>query len=1450
MYFEYFGLTTSPFNNTPDPRFFYNTPDHEEALASLLYAVEERKGFVLVSGEVGAGKTLLSRMVLNRVDANVKTALITHTRLNGPELLDAICREFEIDVQHSATSAQYMRALEDFLLEQYARNRLAVVIIDEAQNLPIEALEELRMLGNLEADDAKLLQVLLLGQPELQETFRRPELRQTYQRIFRTFHLRALNRDQTRQYVEHRLRVAGLNEKQTIFEPAAYEAIYLHSDGVPRLINQLCDNALLAAYSESAKVVTSKLVQDVIDQMMSLTTSRSSAAGLQHTEHAASAAMKTVIPGIGQSGMKEQLIRQAEHVRSLDEKLAAIEGKIRASSRRGGSGIESSEGAANSPERMEATRIRNEAVELLKNVTRSIREADDRMRQALTRAESAAESADGHVKSIRTSEETAAHDHKSAIARFQSEIQTAMETAQGLRAEADAIPRRIAQSQAAFEQQLQETLDKAAGTTAQFVEEARSLVATTRDETADMQNRLAALIRNFENKITAADERAVEMEQRHQSEISTLRSAFEEAIAAARERNSKLDAEQEEIRTLLKKQAWEVVEQIQAARDRTTARAESAAAEAEQFSNELRTRVDTVQNRIADLSIAAEERIKSAATGLTVVRDQLVAEAEGNRVRATQLLKQADELLTSTRQQCISLLGEMRARADAQTKKAEEILQSRVADGIATLGEITTKLADARQAADQSREQLQSILQHATGELASVQESLDSTLVRNRSEIARLSSDAAAIKVDFQTRFEDARAALDSAIAEHRKTAVQRADELVNAIDLRIDNAHTDAEARVRALQAELNIASQSAARISSELENAVTLADARVRECQARFAQEVGAAQKEVASLVERNRAAVEGTRAQVASLSRQADETTSTMRNEIGLLKEAARSRLDTAARDFETLLADSSQKLLDIHQQADSAAVEIAERLLVSRDEAERSVTDSERATSALRQQTRDGLAEVRECLLQMTERADRLRREMLVVSDDIAASAKSQAELIQRTGEHVTGQISGLREQVQHDADANFKRLALIRQQVEESGERMRHNAAKLLDQVQCGAAALRGHADELLARAHSGAETLNESASRLLLQAQTAAEGFRTQAESLLHKAESTTAAVRDEVQSLRTRITSETDQMRQQLAAARIDLAEARESVEQLSSKSVASHQNAQTQAEELIRQAQAAQARSETLLSMPRELVDEARRQAEALTSMSRKISTIVKQLATTEARAEQNKSALDEAASRADDKVDLLKRHTERLGQLVGIIRQLYGTMDARIERLRGRLGQVDDIVRTVPHEIESLRAALDASDGTFDRETPGARMRQAPAANVNSPRNRPPRPNSRSESGAATSAVVDRGTRTQADRISVRAADKVGSRSIGNRNSSILDVVDEPADELRTEPAADHAGQPGAAPSASMHSKLTATAGSLGQLVQNSQKINNWLKEMIGEEALIKHIPKAGS
>lgn len=267
MYAEFFGLRELPFNNTPDPRFFYSTPDHEEALASLIYAVKERKGFVLLTGEVGAGKTLITRLMLRHFGSGIVFAAINHAVQSARDLMESVCTELELSFDPSATSVQLVRLLHDFLLAKFSQNVPVVLVLDEAQNLPIDAFEQLRMIGNLEADDAKLLQIAIVGQPELQRQFQSPQLRQLRQRLFRSFHLPALDRKSTDGYVRYRLSVAAA-KNPGIFHPGAIDRVHAVSGGLPRLINTLCDNAMLSAYSSDRKIIDASFMEAVITQVM------------------------------------------------------------------------------------------------------------------------------------------------------------------------------------------------------------------------------------------------------------------------------------------------------------------------------------------------------------------------------------------------------------------------------------------------------------------------------------------------------------------------------------------------------------------------------------------------------------------------------------------------------------------------------------------------------------------------------------------------------------------------------------------------------------------------------------------------------------------------------------------------------------------------------------------------------------------------------------------------------------------------------------------------------------------------------------------------------------------------------------------------------------------------------------------------------------------------------
>jgi len=250
MYESFYGLDERPFSITPNPRFVYLSQRHQDALAHLLFGVGRggSGGFVQLTGEVGTGKTTLCRLVLEQVPDKTRVALILNPMLNPPELLRAICVELEISVRGAGESLQKLQErLNRFLLDRHADGERVVLIIDEAQNMSRECLEQIRLLTNLETATDKLLQIILLGQPELRLLLARPELRQLAQRITARYHLDPLNQDETEQYVRHRLAVAGA--PRCPFSSDALKALYRTSDGVPRLINIISDRALMAGYA-------------------------------------------------------------------------------------------------------------------------------------------------------------------------------------------------------------------------------------------------------------------------------------------------------------------------------------------------------------------------------------------------------------------------------------------------------------------------------------------------------------------------------------------------------------------------------------------------------------------------------------------------------------------------------------------------------------------------------------------------------------------------------------------------------------------------------------------------------------------------------------------------------------------------------------------------------------------------------------------------------------------------------------------------------------------------------------------------------------------------------------------------------------------------------------------------------------------------------------------------
>ncbi|MCU0977106.1 MAG: AAA family ATPase [Steroidobacteraceae bacterium] len=267
MYESFFGLTEKPFAITPDPRYLYLSERHAEALAHLAYGIQESGGFIQLTGEVGTGKTMVVRSLLQQLPANCDMALILNPRITPAEFLLAICDELHVAVPERLASS--VKGLVDlltrFLLDAHARGRRVVVMVDEAQNLSPDVLEQVRLLTNLETATQKLLQIILVGQPELRDVLTSPDLRQLAQRITGRYHLEALSRSETQAYVRHRLRVAGAAAE--IFTAGALREVHRVSGGIPRIINVVCDRALLGAFTREEHRVTGDLIRNAASEV-------------------------------------------------------------------------------------------------------------------------------------------------------------------------------------------------------------------------------------------------------------------------------------------------------------------------------------------------------------------------------------------------------------------------------------------------------------------------------------------------------------------------------------------------------------------------------------------------------------------------------------------------------------------------------------------------------------------------------------------------------------------------------------------------------------------------------------------------------------------------------------------------------------------------------------------------------------------------------------------------------------------------------------------------------------------------------------------------------------------------------------------------------------------------------------------------------------------------------
>lgn len=264
MYEKFYGLNEKPFQILSDPAYLFMSKAHESAYTHLEYGILENKGFVVITGEIGSGKTTLINYLLDKIEGTIQTALINNTLVKPGQLIKMLCQDFEIDIR-GLDEAELLTAFYQFLIEQYKRRKRVILIIDEAQNLSIESLEEIRMLSNFEMDKQHLFQIILVGQPELRLKLQRKTLEQLAQRVSVHYHISGLGPEEVDAYIKYRMQIAG-SKNPDVFMPDALEAIYAYSRGIPRLINILCDTALVYGYADGLKTIGREVIESVIQE--------------------------------------------------------------------------------------------------------------------------------------------------------------------------------------------------------------------------------------------------------------------------------------------------------------------------------------------------------------------------------------------------------------------------------------------------------------------------------------------------------------------------------------------------------------------------------------------------------------------------------------------------------------------------------------------------------------------------------------------------------------------------------------------------------------------------------------------------------------------------------------------------------------------------------------------------------------------------------------------------------------------------------------------------------------------------------------------------------------------------------------------------------------------------------------------------------------------------------